>query len=124
MAQLRSGTSTRMLGGNTSTTGGGIGSNVQTLQQTNTTLIQFVNNPYQANFNPSDKVGAQLYIEATKLFAEDKLIEVSQKNVMKLMDQMKNDARKFFWLPLINFVDTNVTGNAKKQISKILTCFL
>ena len=32
------------------------------------------------------------------------------------MDQMKSDTRKFFWSPLINLVDTNVTGNAKKQI--------
>ena len=95
---------------NTSTTGGNTGTN------TLTTLVQFVNNPYQANFNPSDKVGAQLYIEATKSFPEDKRIEVSQKNVTKFMDQMNSDARKFFWSPLINLVDTNVAGDAKKQI--------
>ena len=29
---------------------------------------------------------------------------------------MKSDARKFFWSPLINLVDTNVIDNAKKQI--------
>ena len=80
------------------------------------TLTQFVNNPYQANFNPSDKVGAQLYIEATKPFADDKRIEVSQKNVTKLMNQLNGDARKFFWSPLINLVDTNDAGTAKKQI--------
>ena len=102
--QLRSGTST-MPTGTSSTTGG-----------SNTILTQFVNNPYQANFNPSDKVGAQLYVEATKSFSEDKRIEVTQKNVTKFMDQMKSDARKLFWSPLINLVDTNVAGNAKKQI--------
>ena len=146
MVQLRSGTATMLRGNTPATRGttgtnvtrtrgttgtnvparnvtgtnvpaqGVTGTNVPTLQQTNTALIQFVNNPYQANFNLSDKVGAQLYIEATKSFSADKRIDVSQKNVTKFLDQMKSDARKFFWSPLINLVDTNITGNAKKQI--------
>ena len=102
MVQTRSGfNSRRNMAGSTTTT---------------TTLTQFVNNPYQADFNPSDKVGAQLYIEATKPFADDKRIEVTQKNVTKLMDQLNGDARKFFWSLLINLVDTHDARTAKKQI--------
>jgi hypothetical protein len=109
---LRSGTTTTQstMSSGGSSSGGAIGGAIVNLPP------QFVNNPYQADINPSDKVGSQLWINATKPFPDDKKITVTQPNVIQFMDQMLMDSRKFFWSPLINLVPIDATGNIKKKI--------
>ena len=75
----------------------------------------YVRNPYQANFNPADANGTKLWIAATKAFENDKKIAVKQNNVTVFMDQMKSDARKFFWSPLLNLIETS-DGTKKKLL--------
>jgi hypothetical protein len=110
---LRSGTTTTQstMSSGGSSSGGAIGGAIVNLPP------QFVNNPYQADINPSDKVGSQLWINATKPFPDDKKITVTQPNVIQFMDQMLMDSRKFFWSPLINLVPIDATGNIKKKDS-------
>ena len=73
--------------------------------------ISYVTNPYLGNINPGDTNGSKLYLKATEELSKENKIDIKVDNAHKFIDQVRSDANKFGWGPLVFNVQTGSNPN-------------
>ena len=63
--------------------------------------VSYVTNPYLGNINPGDTNGSKLYLKATEELSKENKIDIKVENAHKFIDQVRSDANKFGWGPLV-----------------------
>jgi hypothetical protein len=73
--------------------------------------VSYVTNPYLGDINPGDSNGSKLYLKATEELSKENKIEIKVENAHKFIDQVRSDANKFGWGPLVFNVQTGDNPN-------------
>jgi hypothetical protein len=68
--------------------------------------VSYVTNPYLGDINPGETNGSKLYLKATEELSKENKIDIKVENAHKFIDQVRSDANKFGWGPLVFNVQT------------------
>ena len=81
---------------------------------------QYVTDPYESNFNPGDKLGADLYKTATEPLKPSERFNLTQEKAAELLRLLKEKSQAFYWGSCVNLIPQSYPATMDNSKSLLL----